>query len=158
MINGKKVALIFGISGQDGSYLAEILLQKGYLVRGVVRRASFPNTKRIDHLDVYDDRFGKTDHSPFYLLYGDLSDSASIRTVIEKVKPDEIYNLAAQSHVGISFENPESTMNYNALGPLRILEAIRDIRRPQVKCSVYLLHRKAKIPLCSLKAHMGYQN
>lgn len=134
MINGKKVALIFGISGQDGSYLAEFLLSKGYLVRGVIRRASSPNTKRIHHLDKYDDIYGKTDESPFYLLYGDLADAASIRGVIEKVKPDEIYNLGAQSHVGISFECPESTLNYNSLGPLRILEAIRDMK---LKCKYY---------------------
>jgi len=134
MIKEKKVALIFGIGGQDGSYLAEFLLSKGYLVRGVIRRASFPNTKRIEHLDVYDEVYGKTDDSPFYLLYGDLADSASIRSIIEKVKPDEIYNLAAQSHVGISFKNPESTFNYNALGPLRILEAIRDMK---LNCKYY---------------------
>lgn len=134
MINGKKVALIFGISGQDGSYLAELLVSKGYLVRGVIRRASFPNTARIEGLDTYDDKFGKTDESPFYLLYGDLADATSIRNVLEKVKPDEIYNLGAQSHVGISFENPESTINYNALGPLRILEAIRDMKLP---CKYY---------------------
>jgi len=134
MINGKKVALIFGISGQDGSYLSEFLLSKGYLVRGVVRRSSLPNTSRIKHLDVYDDVYGKTDKSPFYLLYGDLADAASIRGVIEKVRPDEIYNLGAQSHVGISFECPESTLNYNSLGPLRILEAIRDMK---LDCKYY---------------------
>lgn len=134
MIKGKKVALIFGISGQDGSYLSELLLSKGYLVRGVIRRSSSPNTKRIRHLDIYDEVYGKTDQSPFYLVYGDLADSTSIRTVIEKVRPDEIYNLGAQSHVGISFENPESTFNYNALGPLRILEAIRDMN---LKCKYY---------------------
>jgi len=78
-------SLIFGISGQDGSYLAELLLSKGYYVRGVVRRASFPNTKRVDHLDKYDDQYGKSDESPFFLIYGDLSDSTSIRNVIEKI-------------------------------------------------------------------------
>lgn len=134
MINGRKVALIFGISGQDGSYLAELLLEKGYYVRGVIRRASYPNTKRIDHLDKYDTQFGKTEESPFFLLYGDLSDSSSIRNVLEKINPDEIYNMGAQSHVGISFENPESTLNFNALGPLRILEAIRDMN---LKCRYY---------------------
>jgi len=134
MIEGKKVALIFGISGQDGSYLAEFLLKKGYFVRGVIRRASFPNTKRIDHLDIYDERYGKTEDSPFYILYGDLADSTSIRNILEEIKPDEIYNLGAQSHVGISFDNPESTLNYNALGPLRILEAIRDMK---LKCKYY---------------------
>ena len=134
MIDGKKVALIFGISGQDGSYLAELLLSKGYFVRGVIRRSSSPNTQRIDGLDIYDEKFGKTDNSPFFLLYGDLADSTSIRNVVEKVKPDEIYNLGAQSHVGISFENPESTINYNTLGPLRILEAIRDMK---LDCKYY---------------------
>ena len=131
--NGK-VALITGIGGQDGSYLAEFLLLKGYKVRGMVRRASSPNTSRIDHLDIYDDEYGKTPESPFYLLYGDLCDSESIRTIIEEVKPDEIYNLAAQSHVGISFQCPESTLNFNAIGPLRILEAIRDMG---LKCKYY---------------------
>ena len=134
MIGEKKVALIFGISGQDGSYLAELLLSKGYFVRGVIRRASFPNTIRIGHLDVYDERYGKTEESPFFILYGDLADSISIRNILGKVQPDEIYNLGAQSHVGISFDNPESTINYNALGPLRILEAIRDIK---LKCKYY---------------------
>jgi len=134
MIDGKKVALIFGISGQDGSYLAEFLLGKGYFVRGVIRRTSFPNTRRIDHLDIHDEKYGKTDASPFYLLYGDLGDSTSIRNILEKINPDEIYNLGAQSHVGISFDNPESTFNYNALGPLRILEAVRDMK---LKCRYY---------------------
>jgi GDPmannose 4,6-dehydratase len=134
MINGKKIALIFGITGQDGSYLAEFLLSKGYLVRGVIRRSSFPNTKRIDHLDIYDEKYGKTESSPFFLLYGDLSDATSIRKVLEKVNPDEIYNLAAQSHVGISFECPESTINFNCLGPLRILESIKDLG---LKCKYY---------------------
>jgi len=134
MIKGKKVALIFGIGGQDGSYLAEFLLAKGYLVRGIVRRASWPNTVRVDHLDIYDEKYGKTPDSPFYLLYADLSDAVSIRKVLEEVRPDEIYNLAAQSHVGISFNNPESTFNYNALGPLRILEAIRDMK---LNCKYY---------------------
>ncbi len=130
MYNGKKVALITGITGQDGSYLAELLREKDYFVRGIVRRASNPNTKRIDHLDIYDEKFGKTKDSPFYLLYADLSDGTSIRNALEKIEPDEIYNLGAQSHVGISFENPESTLNFNALGPLRILEAIRDMKLP----------------------------
>ncbi|MCH7850057.1 MAG: GDP-mannose 4,6-dehydratase [Nanoarchaeota archaeon] len=125
--NGK-VALITGIGGQDGSYLAEFLLSKGYKVRGIVRRASFPNTKRIDHLDIYDDKYGKTDESPFYLLYADLSDGISLKNILNKIRPDEIYNLGAQSHVGISFQCPESTINYNTLGPLRILESIKDLK------------------------------
>lgn len=124
MLNGKKVAFITGIGGQDGSYLAEFLLSKGYLVRGIVRRASLSNEKRIDHLNVYGDR----KDSPYYTIYADLSDSASIRNALEEFKPDEIYNLGAQSHVGISFNNPESTFNYNLLGTLRLLEAIKDMK------------------------------
>jgi len=131
--NGKTV-LITGIGGQDGSYLAEFLLSKGYKVRGIIRRASWPNTKRIDHLDIFDEEYGKTKDSPFYLLYGDLADAISLRTVLENVRPDEVYNIGAQSHVGISFENPESTINYNALGPLRILDAIRDMK---LNCKYY---------------------
>ncbi|MEK6894336.1 MAG: GDP-mannose 4,6-dehydratase [Nanoarchaeota archaeon] len=129
MQDGKKVALITGIGGQDGSYLAELLLEKGYLVRGIVRRASSPNTKRIDHLlSKYSD-----DHdpnNPFTVVYADLTDSQSLRNVLEKFRPDEIYNLGAQSHVGISFENAESTININTLGPLRLLEAIRQMNYP----------------------------
>lgn len=131
--NGK-VALITGIGGQDGSYLSEFLLSKGYKVRGIIRRASFPNTKRIDHLDIYDEVYGKGKDSPFYLLYGDMADSTSIRNILESVNPNEVYNLAAQSHVGISFQCPESTMNFNALGPLRILEAIKDLK---LDCKYY---------------------
>jgi len=131
--NGK-TALITGIGGQDGSYLSEFLLSKGYKVRGIVRRASFPNTKRIDHLDIFDEKYGKTPESPFFLLYADLSDAISIRAVLEKIRPDEVYNLGAQSHVGISFECPESTINYNALGPLRVLDAIRDMK---LNCKYY---------------------
>jgi len=129
-----KVALITGIGGQDGSYLAEFLLSKGYKVRGIIRRASWPNTKRIDHLDIYDDVYGKTEDSPFYLQYADLTDSTSIRKILEEFRPDEVYNLGAQSHVGISFNNPESTFDCNALGALRILEAIRDMG---LKCKFY---------------------
>lgn len=131
--NGK-TALITGIGGQDGSYLAESLLSKGYKVRGIVRRASLPNTRRIDHLDIYDEKYGKTDKSPFYLLYADLADGTSIENVLQKVSPDEFYNIGAQSHVGISFDNPEATLNYNTLGPLRILEAIRKFNP---KCKYY---------------------
>ena len=131
--NGK-VALIFGISGQDGSYLSELLLSKGYKVRGVIRRSSSPNTSRIYHLDKFDDIYGKTPESPFYMQYGDLGDATSIRTMIEEVQPDEIYNLGAQSHVGISFRNPESTINFNALGTLRILEAIKEMK---LDCKYY---------------------
>ncbi len=117
----KKVALITGITGQDGAYLAEFLLEKGYEVHGIRRRASLFNTDRIDHL--YHDP-----HSKGYdltLHYGDLTDSSSLIRIVKEVQPDEIYNLAAQSHVGVSFLEPEYTANSDALGALRILEAIR---------------------------------
>ncbi len=119
-----KRALITGITGQDGSYLAEFLLEKGYEVHGIKRRASSINTQRIDHLyrDPHD-----ADQSNLYLHYGDLTDSSSLVSVIQKVEPDEIYNLAAQSHVAVSFEEPEYTANSDALGVLRILEAIRSL-------------------------------
>tara|TARA_Y100000310_G_scaffold167546_2_gene167418 strand:- start:57600 stop:58697 length:1098 start_codon:yes stop_codon:yes gene_type:complete len=130
MINGKKLAFITGIGGQDGSYLAEFLLSKGYLVRGIIRRASFPNSQRIDHLNVHSEK----PDSPYYLVYADLSDATSIRKALEEFKPDEIYNLGAQSHVGISFNNPESTFNYNLLGTLRILEAIKNMN---LNCRFY---------------------
>ncbi len=130
MRNGKKVAFITGIGGQDGSYLAEFLLSKGYLVRGITRRASLPNQTRIDHLDIY----GPSADSPYYTIYGDLSDSPSIRNALEEFKPDEIYNLGAQSHVGISFQNPESTINFNLFGALRLLEAIKDMN---LNCKFY---------------------
>jgi len=123
MINGKKVAFITGIGGQDGSYLAEFLLSKGYLVRGIIRRASLPNEQRIEHLDIHGDHYD----SPYYTIYGDLSDATSIRNALEIFKPDEVYNLGAQSHVGISFKNPESTINFNLLGTLRLLEAIKGL-------------------------------
>jgi len=119
--NQTPVALIFGITGQDGSYLAELLLEKGYEVHGVVRRASTINTKRIDHLYQPPDVLGRT----FVLHYGDLTDSTSIIRLIRDLRPSEIYNLAAQSHVKVSFETPEYTANTDALGTLRILEAIR---------------------------------
>ena len=115
-----KVALITGVTGQDGAYLAELLLSKGYEVHGLRRRSSLFNTMRIDHLfhDVHEKGF------PFFLHYGDMTDSSSLTHIIKKVEPDEIYNLAAQSHVAISFEEPEYTANTDALGPLRILESI----------------------------------
>ena len=117
----KKVALIFGITGQDGSYLAELLLKKKYIVNGVKRRSSSTNTLRIDH--IYQDPHEK-DYK-FRLHYGDITDSSSVSSIIKKTKPDEIYNLAAQSHVAVSFEVPEYTANADALGALRILEAIK---------------------------------
>ncbi len=116
-----KVALITGITGQDGSYLAELLLGKGYTVHGIKRRTSLFNTDRIDHL--YQDPHVAGRH--FILHYGDMTDSVSLTRVIQQVQPDEIYNLAAQSHVAVSFEEPEYTANSDALGTLRMLEAIR---------------------------------
>ena len=117
----KKVALIFGITGQDGSYLAELLLKKNYIVNGVKRRSSSINTFRVDH--IYQDPHEK--NYRFRLHYGDITDSSSVSSLIKKTKPDEIYNLAAQSHVAVSFEVPEYTANADALGALRILEAIK---------------------------------
>tara|TARA_B100000674_G_scaffold80582_1_gene55961 strand:- start:341 stop:1375 length:1035 start_codon:yes stop_codon:yes gene_type:complete len=117
----KKVALIFGITGQDGSYLAEFLLKKKYVVHGVKRRSSSINTGRIDH--IYQDPQIKK--RTFILHYGDITDSLLVTRLIKEIKPDEIYNLAAQSHVQVSFESPEYTANADALGALRILEAIR---------------------------------
>lgn len=124
MKNKQKIAIIFGITGQDGSYLAEILLKKQYLVHGVVRRASTFNTVRIDHL--YQDPHQK--NQKLFLHHGDLADAGTIRKIIYKVKPDEIYNLAAQSHVKVSFEIPEYTMDITGNGALRILEAVRDLQ------------------------------
>ena len=117
----KKKALIFGITGQDGAYLAELLIKKGYVVHGVKRRSSSLNTARVDHL--YQEPHIKNRN--FILHYGDVTDSLSVFSIVNLVKPDEIYNLAAQSHVAVSFEVPEYTANADALGALRILEAIR---------------------------------
>ena len=117
----KKIALIFGITGQDGSYLAEFLLKKNYIVHGVKRRSSSINTNRIDH--IYQDPHVKNRN--FILHYGDVTDTLSVSSIIKKVKPHEIYNLAAQSHVAVSFEVPEYTANADAVGALRILESIR---------------------------------
>ena len=119
--NKNKVALITGITGQDGSYLAEFLLEKNYIVHGIKRRSSSFNTARIDHL--YQDPHEK--NRKFFLHYGDLTDSTNLIRIIQEVKPDEIYNLGAQSHVAVSFESPEYTANSDALGTLRILEAVR---------------------------------
>lgn len=116
-----KIALITGITGQDGAYLAEFLLRKGYIVHGIKRRTSLFNTDRIDHL--YRDQHEKGVR--FFLHHGDMTDSSSLLHIIQKVQPDEIYNLAAQSHVAVSFEEPEYTANSDALGALRVLEAIR---------------------------------
>src|SRR3989338_4433081 len=117
----KKRALITGTTGQDGSYLSELLLEKGYEVYGLQRRSSLPNTERIDHL------YHGLEGSDFFMMYADLADSSNLFRVINKIKKDEIYNLAAQSHVGISFDVPEYTANVNALGPLRLLEIVRNL-------------------------------
>ena len=117
----KKVALITGITGQDGAYLAELLLKKGYEVHGVKRRTSLFNTQRIDHLY----RDPHEEDVSFFLHYGDLTDSLNLTRLIQEIQPDEIYNLAAQSHVAVSFEQPEYTANVDAVGTLRILEAVR---------------------------------
>ena len=116
-----KKALITGITGQDGAYLAELLLEKGYEVHGIKRRASMFNTDRIDHL--YKDQH--EDNVNFFLHYGDLTDSTNLIRIIQQVQPDEIYNLAAMSHVQVSFDTPEYTANADGIGTLRILEAIR---------------------------------
>jgi len=121
MNQAKKIALITGITGQDGAYLAELLLKKGYIVHGVKRRSSLFNTDRIDHL--YQDPHVKK--ASFVLHYGDLTDSTNLIRIIQQVQPDEIYNLAAMSHVAVSFETPEYTANADGIGTLRILEAIR---------------------------------
>jgi GDPmannose 4,6-dehydratase len=120
-LSGKKVALVTGVTGQDGSYLAELLLEKGYEVHGIKRRASLFNTQRIDH--IYQDP-----HAPspdLKLHYGDLSDTSNLTRIVQEVQPDEIYNLGAQSHVAVSFEAPEYTADVDAIGTLRLLEAIR---------------------------------
>jgi GDPmannose 4,6-dehydratase len=117
----QKVALITGITGQDGSYLAEFLLEKGYMVHGIKRRASSLNTQRVDH--IYQDPHIENAH--FKLHYGDLSDTSNLIRVVQETQPDEIYNLGAQSHVAVSFESPEYTADVDAIGTLRLLEAIR---------------------------------
>jgi len=120
-----KKALITGVTGQDGSYLAELLLKKGYEVRGIVRRSSSFHTGRIDHL--YEDPHKQP---PFRLVYGDLTDGGSLSAIINQIKPDEVYNLGAQSHVRVSFDTPIYTVNVDALGTLRLLEAVRSMERP----------------------------
>ena len=118
---GRKTALITGVTGQDGSYLAELLLEKGYVVHGVKRRASSFNTERIDHLYI-DPHEGAPS---FFLHYGDMTDATNVIRIVQETQPDEIYNLAAQSHVQVSFETPEYTANADGLGTLRLLEAMR---------------------------------
>lgn len=127
MENINKVALITGITGQDGAYLAEFLLHKGYTVHGIKRRTSLFNTDRIDHL--YQDPHEL--NRRFILHYGDMTDSTNLIRILQEVQPDEVYNLAAQSHVAVSFESPEYTANADALGPLRLLEAIRILKLEQ---------------------------
>src|SRR6187401_3128086 len=123
----QQTALIVGVTGQDGAYLAEFLLAKDYIVHGVKRRSSSLNTPRVDHL--YEDpHFGETN---FFLHYGDLTDATNLIRLIQETQPTEIYNLGAQSHVQVSFETPEYTANSDALGPLRLLEAIRILRLEQ---------------------------
>ena len=125
----KRKAIIFGITGQDGSYLAEFLLKKNYIVHGVKRRSSSPNTERIDH--IYDSvNFSRKN---IFLHYGDLADVGSLYRIINNVNPDEIYNLAAQSHVKVSFSLPEYTADINAIGTLRILEIIRNYKKKKIK-------------------------
>ncbi|MEK6915333.1 MAG: GDP-mannose 4,6-dehydratase [Nanoarchaeota archaeon] len=133
MLNEKKVALITGINGQDGSYLAEFLLSKGYYVRGIVRRSSSIHSGRIEHL-LKKMKYGQDPSKEFVCYHADLTDASSLRNIIEKVQPDEVYNLAAQSHVGISFENPATTFDINALGTLRLLDAIH---HSKLKCKYY---------------------
>ncbi len=123
-MTSQKKALITGITGQDGSYLAELLLAKDYEVYGIKRRASSFNTERIDHL--YCDRF--EEGAKLHLRYADMTDSSSLMTVVQDIMPDEIYNLAAQSHVAVSFEQPEYTTNCDAMGPLRLLQAVRALQ------------------------------
>ena len=122
----KKIAIITGVTGQDGSYLAELLLSKNYIVHGLKRRTSIINTSRVDH--IYNDQ-KKLKKNTFFLHYADLTDFSSIMHVIKSVKPHEIYNLAAQSHVQASFENPEYTSNVNGMGTLRVLEAVRILNK-----------------------------
>ena len=117
----RKTALITGVTGQDGAYLAELLLAKGYEVHGMKRRSSLLNTERVDHL--YEDPH--LDHRNFVLHYGDLTDSMNVTRLIQEVQPDEIYNLGAMSHVRVSFEMPEYTANVDGIGTLRVLEAVR---------------------------------
>ena len=121
----KRTALITGVTGQDGSYLSEFLISKGYEVHGIKRRSSSFNTQRIDH--IYQDPHSENQN--FFLHYGDLTDSTNLINIIQRVKPDEIYNLGAQSHVAVSFATPEYTANCDALGTLRILEAVRTLKR-----------------------------
>lgn len=128
-----KKALITGVTGQDGAYLSELLLNNGYEVHGIKRRSSLFNTDRVDHL--FDGHHDKSRHN-FHLHYGDMTDSMNLTRLISDIQPDEIYNLAAQSHVHVSFETPEYTANADALGTLRILEAVKFLNLTQ-KTKIY---------------------
>lgn len=159
-----KVALITGVTGQDGAYLAELLLEKGYIVHGLKRRSSMFNTDRIDHL--YQDKHEKNVN--FFLHYGDLTDSTNLIRLVSEIKPDEIYNLAAQSHVKVSFETPEYTANADAVGTLRLLEAIRILgleKKPvftKLPLRSYMVwfrkFLKEKLPHSTLEVLMELQN
>lgn len=127
-----KKALITGITGQDGSYLAEFLLEKGYEVHGIKRRASSFNTQRIDH--IYQDPH--VENKNFILHYGDLTDTSNLTRIIQQIQPDEIYNLGAQSHVAVSFESPEYTADVDGMGTLRLLEAIRLLGLEKKRASI----------------------
>ena len=131
MTTPPKVALITGVTGQDGSYLAEFLLEKGYTVHGIKRRASSFNTQRVDH--IYQDPH--IENANFKLHYGDLSDTSNLIRIVQETQPDEIYHLGAMSHVAVSFEEPEYTANSDALGTLRLLEALATIT-PRDDCFV----------------------
>ena len=156
-----KKALILGITGQDGSYLAEFLIKKKYQVHGIKRRTSTPNTSRIDH--IFDSVNFKNKN--LIMHHGDLSDVGSLNRIINQINPDEIYNLAAQSHVKISFQIPEYTSDVNALGPLRLLEIIRHYKRKKLnfikllvlKCLVNLNLHKMKKPYSNLDQFTQYQ-
>ena len=159
-----KVALITGVTGQDGSYLAEFLLEKGYEVHGIKRRASSFNTERVDH--IYQDPH--TCNPKFHLHYGDLSDTSNLTRILREVQPDEVYNLGAMSHVAVSFESPEYTADVDAMGTLRLLEAIRflglekkpvSIRLPPLNCTVWCRKFRRKKPRRSTRAlHMRSPN
>lgn len=136
------VALITGVTGQDGSYFAELLLEKGYEVHGIKRRASLFNTKRVDH--IY--QGPEVENTNFVLHYRDISDFSNLTRIIQKVQPDEVYNLAAQSYVAVSFESPEYTVDVDALGTLRILEAMRPLG----------LEKKIKFYQASTSNFMGW--
>ena len=154
----KKKALITGITGQDGSYLAVFLLEIGYVVPGIIRKTSLINTHRIDHIYESPDKKNKK----LFLYYGDLTDALSLQRIIIKSNPNEIYNLAAQSHVAVSFEEPEYTANSDALGTLRILEIIKNskkklnfIKQGHLKClEKFKKIHNLKIPRFIPEAHM----